>query len=292
MSEQILLLNPRGRRRRAYNRRPRRARRSNTRRRRARRLPVAMRMSNPRRHHRRRNRHHRRRKAVARMFNPRVRRHYRRSNRRYRRRNPSFRGMGSSAKGFVMRLAGPVVIGAAGGVALDVIWGYASPNLTFLPASLQTGWGALATKLAAVFGGAMLLNRYVIKSPSQKLLLNRAVLGAATVVTYGAIRGALHTAAPTLPGLAGYMDYHSYSLPGTTMAGYMPRNRATLGSLEDLYSPAAVIQPQGTPVPRQFGGFGCYNGYIAAQPGGLGAYQPHMQADAGLSGYDWRNDGM
>lgn len=231
--------------------------------------------------------HNRVRRRNRRYSRPRrVRRYNRRVHHRVRRSNPrgGFRGAGRKLTNYF----GPALIGAAGGVTLDVAWGYLMQSFpTLVPATLQTGWGAYAAKLLLLFGGSFALNKYVLKSNRARLISQRAVLGATTVLTYGALKGSLQSIAPaSIPGLSGYMDYHSYALPGTRMAGYMPRSTATLGSLEDLYSPAAVIQPAGTAVPRQFGG------YIAQQPG-LSGYQPHMSGGGGvMSGYDWHNDGM
>jgi hypothetical protein len=206
--------------------------------------------------------------------------------RHYRRRsNPrgGFRGTGRRLSNYI----GPALMGATGGVLLDMAWGALTSKTSIVPASMQTGWGALGAKLAVLFGGSWALNRFVLKGSRARLISQRAVMGATTVLFYGALKGAAQSVLPAgTPGLSGYMDYHSYALPGTRMAGYMPRAGVGLGSLEDLYSPAAVIQPAGTPVPRQFGG------YIAAQPG-LSGYQPHMSGGGGvMSGYDWRSDGM
>ncbi len=279
MSEQILLLNPRRRKRRTNRRRRSRARRG--------RMPAGLarywasrRGTNPRRRRRRTNR--RRRVVHARRSNPRVGRHYRMSARRRRsnprrrvhrrRHNPRMLSMG---RGMLGAYVVPAVIGGAGGLVLDIVWGYVSPKL---PMTVQSGYAGLAAKLAVVLGAAYAMNRFV---PKFRTETHRAAIGAATVLAYGAIKGAAQSVLPaTTPGLHGYIDYQSYALPGAgRLAGYMPR---TLGSLEDLYSPAAVIQPPGTAVPRQFGGL---RGYIAVQP--------HVSAgNGGLMGYDWSADGM
>ncbi len=170
----------------------------------------------------------------------------------------------------------PVAVGGVGGVALDVLWGYLAPHL---PAQLQTPWATLGAKLTAVLGGAYLINRFVPKFHKET---ERAAIGAGTVVTYMALRGLVQQAMPSLP-LSGYVDFQSYAIPGMRglagyMNGYMPR---TLGDITDMYSPAAVIQPAGTAVPRQFGGL---SGYVAVQP--------HVMGSGGLMGYDWAHDGM
>lgn len=284
MSEQILLLNPRHKHKRRTNRR--RARKG--------RMPAGLarywasrRGTNPRRHKRRR--HVSRRRRHARAANPRrvlhTGRHYRararRPNRRRRhharRRHSNPRFHLPSARGMVGAYIIPAVIGGVGGLVLDLAWGFLAPKL---PPSVQTGYAGLAAKLAVVLGVAFGVNKFM---PRLRVQTNRAAIGGATVLAYGAIKGIAQSVLPaTTPGLAGYIDYQSYALPGAgRLNGYMSNMPRTLGSLEDLYSPAAVIQPAGTAVPRQFGGL---RGYIAAQP--------HMTSGGGLMGYDWQNDGM
>jgi hypothetical protein len=286
MSEQILLLNPRHKHKRRTNRRRARRARSGG-------MPAglarywASRRGTNRRHKRR---------HIARASNrrrPRVLRtgsHYltrkRRPNRRHhavhhrrRRSNPRhFRmpGMGS-ARGLVTGFVVPMAVAGLGGFVMDVAWGFLSPKL---PPSLQTGYTALAAKLALVLGLAFGVNKF---RPAWRVQTNRAVIGAGGILFYGVWKGLGQSVLPaTTPGLHGYIDYQSYALPGAgRLHGYMASVPRGLGSLEDLYSPAAVIQPSGTAVPRQFGGL---RGYIAAQP--------HMQTGGGLMGYDWQNDGM
>ncbi len=248
---------------------------------------AAKRGTNP--HKRRRNRRHVR---HSRRTNPRhghvmrVGRHYRaharRTNRRHvsrrRRTNPRLRLPSGMAGGIIRSWVIPAAIGGAGAFGLDIGWGYLSPHL---PAQLQSGWFGLLAKSTLVIGGAYMLGRVL---PRQRANIHRAGLGAVTVLAATAIKGAAQSVLPaTTPGLSGYIDYQSYALPGAgRLHGYMSQGMPrTLGSLEDLYSPAAVIQPPGTPVPRQFGGL---RGYIAAQP--------HMASGGGLMGYDWQNDGM
>lgn len=283
MSEQILLLNPRHKKRR---------RRTNSRRRsRKGRMPAGLRRywasrrgTNPR---RRRRRHSNRRRVMrvgrhyrARATNPRRRRRHNRRRvarrvyaraRRYGRR--AFASI--TGRGIVGQYLVPAGLGGVGALGLDIAWGYAAPHM---PAQLQTGWLSLAAKSALVIGGVMLVGKFL---PRFRQKVQVAGVGAITVLAANAIKGAAQGILPaTTPGLSGYIDYQSYALPGARagMHGYMPR---TLGSLEDLYSPAAVIQPAGTPVPRQFGGFA---GYVAVQP--------HVMGSGGLMGYEWSNDGM
>lgn len=278
MSEQILLLNPRRKHKRRSNRRRRRSGRG--------RMPAGLarywasrRGTNPRR--RRRRRSHARRTNPRRVM--RVGRHYRtharrrnprRHHARRRRSNPRF-ALKSVGRGVVGGYIIPAAVGGLGGLVLDVAWGYIAPKV---PLSFQSGYAGLAAKLGVVLAAAYAMNRFVPKFRTQT---HRAAVGAATVLAYGAIKGAAQSVLPaTTPGLHGYIDYQSYALPGAgRLAGYMPR---TLGSLEDLYSPAAVIQPPGVAVPRQFGAL---SGYVAVQPHVSGG-------NGGLMGYDWSSDGM
>lgn len=183
----------------------------------------------------------------------------------------------ASGRGLLSGYVVPMAVGGLGGVVLDMAWGFLSPKL---PPSVQTGYAGLAAKLAVVLGIAFGVNRF---QPRLRVQTNRAALGAGSVLFYGALKGIAQSVLPaTTPGLHGYIDYQSYALPGAgRLNGYMSSVPRNLGSLEDLYSPAAVIQPPGVPVPRQFGGL---RGYIAAQP--------HMATGGGLMGYDWQNDGM
>ena len=182
-----------------------------------------------------------------------------------------------SGRGLLTGYVVPMAVAGLGGLAMDVAWGFVSPKL---PASVQTGYAALFAKLAVVLGVAMGVNKL---RPAWRVQTNRAAIGAGGILAYGAWKGIAQSVLPaTTPGLHGYIDYQSYALPGAgRLNGYMATVPRGLGSLEDLYSPAAVIQPPGTPVPRQFGGL---RGYIAAQP--------HMATGGGLMGYDWQNDGM
>lgn len=266
MSESILLLNPRRKRGKNRRRPPMTALQrkyfgkghSGHKRRKSR-----ARLDNPRGKPRRRSSARRRVRAVARLARRRIRRVGRRVRRTARRAGVYGGRIGTQ---YVI----PGVVGAGGALALDIIWGYVSPRL---PTQLQTGWAALAAKLGVVVGTAYAIRRF---RPGLAPKVNVAAVGAATVALYGALKGVAQSVLPkSIPGLSGYMDYQSYALPGR-MGGYMPRTLGDYGG--ELFSPAAVIQPAGVAVPRQFGG------YIAAQP--------HVAGNGGLMGYDWSSDGM
>ncbi len=168
----------------------------------------------------------------------------------------------------------PLALGSIGALGLNLGWNFLAPKL---PAQLQAaGWVSVAAKSAFAIGAVMLLGRFV---PKYRRQIQVAGVGAVIVTAAPPIMALISA---TVPGLSGYVDYQSYALPGAgRLNGYMSAMPRTLGSLEDLYSPAAVIQPPGTAVPRQFGGL---RGYIAAQP--------HMSSGGGLMGFDWQNDGM
>lgn len=113
----------------------------------------------------------------------------------------------SSVKSALM----PAAIGAAGGVALDVAYGYLG---TYLPASLQTGIAASAVKLAAAFGLGMVASKVL---GAEK---GRAVtIGAVTVQLYGLLKSTLASAAPSVPGLAG-MNLGAYISNPNNGMGY------------------------------------------------------------------------
>lgn len=286
MPEPILLLNPRKRRRRKSRRKGREPAG-------LRRYRLSKHRTNPakkitRRRRRRgssyRRRTGRRRHSIgirAGHYRAINRRRNRRRNRRHgytyrarHRRNPTnimgrARGLLGQASGVLV----PAGIGAVGGILLDTGWGYLTSTSwgAKIPQAGLTGLGAkfalvvLAGWAAKKFGGATVA-RYA----------GPAMLGAGTVLLYGAGRSMLHSKYPNWPGLAGYMSYQNPRLHG-----YMPRG-GMLGDLSDVYSPAAVIQPPGVAVPRQFGAL---RGYVAVQP--------HMGGmSGGLAGWDYMSDGM
>lgn len=194
--EQLLLINPR-RRRRAKSTRRRHHR-------------AAARRHHPRRRHARRAVavRHRRHYARRRHSNPR-RRHYRR--------NP----MGNMGNVLV-----PVGIGAAGAVALDILWGYLSPmfGTTFTGNAMMN----LAAKSALAVAGSMAAGKVIGKARGKYIMA-----GALTVYGYELIESLVKQMAPTLP-FAG-------------MGAYMPR----MGSV--AYNPAPYLSG---PVPLS--GMGAY----------------------------------
>lgn len=282
MSE-ILLLNPR---------RKRRGKR---------RMPAGLarywashrrRATNPRRRRRHARRHvarvHHKRRRVRMMpvlTNRRRRRAHRRHHvRRYRASNPRrrrFGGGGSSVRGMVKGYVIPGVIGGVGTLALDVVYGYVSP---YLPAQLQAGWFGVGAKLAVILATGYALNKF---APRLRPKTQVAVLGATTVLAYGAIKQAVAGMLPagtTIPGLSGYGGGMGAYLPDfqrmpvRSLGAYMPR---VGGGLADYYSPAAVI---GAGPANAFNGLGRLGAYMPA-----GQSQPHT---GGVAGFDYMNDGM
>src|SRR5580765_736384 len=158
MSESILLLNPRPRRKvRRTNRRPRRPMTALQRQyfgKKRRRGTNRRRVAHHRRRHRGINPRRRSFRRIARVARRRVRRRFRSVARRARRagRRASVYG-GRIGTQYVI----PGVVGAGGALALDIIWGYVSPRL---PTQLQSGWAALAAKLGVVVGTAYAIRRF------------------------------------------------------------------------------------------------------------------------------------
>jgi hypothetical protein len=145
---------------------------------------------------------------------------------RHRRSNPF------SVKGLTNSIM-PAAVGAAGAVALDVVYAYASP---YLPANLQTGMIGSLVKLAGAFGLGMGARKFLGREKG-----NAIMLGALTVTGYGVIKPLIASFAPTIKGLSGYADYTSMGayLPRPGMGAYLPK--PGMG----YYSPAAVVQPSG-----------------------------------------------
>lgn len=269
MSEQILLLNPRRKRR-------RKGRKG---------LPAGLRRwmaihrrhaTNPRRRHRRHARKANRARRIRYMpvltnRRRRARRSYR-VHRRYARNPRRHGGMRFSGLGMIKQYVMPAVIGGVGTLALDVVYGYVSP---YLPANLQAGWFGVLTKLGVILGAGYAVGRF---APRLRHQAQVATLGATTVLAYGAIKQAVATMMPagtTIPGLSGFGAYQDFQrLPVRAgMGAYMPRP-AGMGAympprqLGDYYSPAAVI---GAGPAQAFNGLG---------------------GNAGLAGFDYMNDGM
>lgn len=148
----------------------------------------------------------------------------------------------------------PAGIGAASAVVLNIGWGYLAPNL---PASVQTGMGALAAQAGVVVVAGAVLSRAM---PSSSRNITAGVVGALTVVAYSALSSLLSGTSFAMG------DYRHYRRMGAYMA--MPGAGARL-----LPSPAparaAVGQPQRgrmgwvSPAPG-LRGLGRFNGPVGA----------------------------
>lgn len=172
------------------------------------------------------NPHHRRHRAR----NPFRTKSHRRHGRRMR--NPF------DAKGLTAALV-PAAIGGAGAVGLDILIAYLP-----LPATLQSGWGNYATKIAGSFAVGYLGGMALGKDKGHQI-----TAGALTVSLYTILRAlAQQSLGTSVKGLSGLADFRDY-------------RRAGMGAYMD---PATVIRtPQMTAQrPRNA---------IAARPG-MGAY--------------------
>jgi hypothetical protein len=163
--------------------------------------------SRRRRHHAKRKHVARRRRrsaiVVARRINPRRHRVHAKKYRR-RARNPRF------STGGIMKQILPAAIGGAGAVALDVALGYGAQ---YLPASLTSGYGKVAVQIAGAFGLG-----YVASKALGREKGHAVTLGALTVALYSLIKTTVQQAAPTLPGLSGYMGAYMPPSLGYTSA--------------------------------------------------------------------------
>lgn len=205
---EVLLLNPRRRRRKNPKARKRRssrrvALRANPKRRRRRSNPYLI---NPRRRHRARRRN-------PYLINP----------RRRRRRNPSLRSIG----GEVMPTLKAGFTGALGALGLDVALGYGAQ---YIPASLNSGLPLQAVKLLA----AVLVGYVGNKVPGLKGHGKDLAVGAATVVIHDSLKSQVASMFPSIP-LSGYFNVASFG--GSPVVGTpvlttgMGRYDGTLGRL-------------------------------------------------------------
>lgn len=205
MSEPVLLLNPR-RRRRTRNKSGQFVRSKNARRRR-RRNPIAA-LANPRRRRRRRNpiaalanprRRRRRRNPIAAFAaNPRRRRrrHFANARRRRYHRNP----IGLSRRGIMSAIL-PAATGAGGAILLDLAMNYIP-----IPEQFNTPLYKGLARVAGAFGIGYAAGFVTSKRNAQMI-----TLGALTVVAYGVLRDLVVQNFPQL-GLSGITDYDMSNL--------------------------------------------------------------------------------
>jgi hypothetical protein len=172
---ELMLINPRKRRRRV------KARKSNPKRRRR---VTASRVKR------------RRRNPVMPLANVRRRRRYSTVSRK-RRRNPI--GGRFSLRGFTNNTLMPSAIGAAGALGLDVLMG-----LLPLPAAIKTGPMRPLTRIAGAVGIGMLAGMI-----TNRRLGEQVAAGAVTVVMYDTLKSFVRQAVPTLPMAGLSEDYPS-----------------------------------------------------------------------------------
>lgn len=196
--EQLLLVNPRKRRKRKTPARGaggrflkrKAARKSAPRRRRRRSNPIAA--ANPVATYRRRRRSASR-KTV----------------RRRRRSNPI------SARGFLSQLTGaltPAIVGAGGAIAVDAAWRFIP-----LPLNLKSGYAGIAAKAVATVGIGMLLNRFV-----GGRIASQMVQGALAVQAYQVIKPLAASVAPNVLGYYGAGAVLNDTPSSLSLAGPVP----------------------------------------------------------------------
>jgi hypothetical protein len=183
--QELLLVNPRRRKRRAGTRRRRGARRMT-----AKQLKYFGPRSNPRRR-RRRSGGRRRHMSVGVARNP-IRRHRRRRSYGLRRNPSSIRRF--SPRSFMNDTLMPSAIGAMGALGVDIAMVYAAP---YLPAMLTTGFGASIARLGGAVGVGMLASKTMGKRYGDQV-----TAGAVTVTLYSLIKSQI-VSMGLVPGLSG-----------------------------------------------------------------------------------------
>ncbi len=190
MSE-LLLVNPRRKRRVSHRRKARRmtalqrryfGKGRSVRRRRSRRV-EALEM-NPKRRRRVRRRRGSTRRGIGRRFRARA-----------------GRLRGFNVNSFMRETLLPSAVGAGGALGVDVILGYLNPNL---PSFMTTGIGVPLTKIAAAIGLGMAAGMVTDRRIGEQVMA-----GAITVVAYNYLRTTIQTNMPalTLAGTGHYMGY-------------------------------------------------------------------------------------
>lgn len=160
-------------------------------------------------------------------------------------RNPRSSGGGRmSIRNVVRDTLIPAGIGAAGGLAVNVLMGYVNP---YLPSQFQQTAGAFnalntAAQLAGAVGVGMLAHKFLGGGKGKEV-----AVGAATVVLYAALS---NLAAGTIPGIAGLRDYTPFPTHG--VGAYLPRRAVSSpapGRLRGLgyITPGTVVGPALSP---------------------------------------------
>jgi hypothetical protein len=181
------------------------------------------------------------------------------------------RGMGGfSTRSILSGMVIPAAIGAGGGIALDVAWGYLAPKL---PTTFQSGWGAALGQGATAVGLGWALSKAM---PRQRHAIAAGVVGALVIVVYNAVKPTLATILPGgVAGLGAPGDYTAYRLPRVTYGRTVAPRR--MGA----YLPGAALPA----LPRKVGYIGpgsSIQNPAAAMRGNMG---PGVGGVAGLDGY-------
>ena len=159
---ELMLINPRGKRRSSKKRRAKR--------------PGARRRKNPV-------------PATALMTNPRKRRAKKRASPTVKRFKRRAKGTALTAKGFLNNTLMPSAVGAGGALGLDVLLGFLP-----LPAMIKSGPMRPFVRLAGAVALGMIASKVMNKKVGEQV-----ASGAATVVLYDTLKGVLQRAMPTLP---------------------------------------------------------------------------------------------
>lgn len=126
-----------------------------------------------------------------------------RSNRRHRHNPISLKGLVGGVPGELVA----ALIGAVGAIGIE--WGW-SKVATKLPATFQTGWGAVAAEAGLALVAGYGLGKAL---PSQKRMINAGVVGSLVVIGYSALK-------PIVAAKLGLSGLHDYRLYG--MNAYIP----------------------------------------------------------------------
>lgn len=125
-----------------------------------------------------------RRSVSRRRKNPVKRRKSYSKKRRVRRRNPT-------ARGLVNQFFMPALVGAAGGLTLDIALGFIP-----IPLNLKTGVAGYAVKAAGAIGLGMLLKNFKLVKPKTALDMT---VGALTIQLHGAAKEQVQIMLPNVP---------------------------------------------------------------------------------------------
>lgn len=125
-----------------------------------------------------------RRSVSRRRKNPIKRRKSYAKKRRVRRRNPT-------ARGLVNQFFMPALVGAGGGLALDIALGFIP-----IPLQLKTGVAGYAVKAAGAIGIGMLLKNFKLVRPKTALDMT---VGALTIQLHGAMKEQVQIMLPNVP---------------------------------------------------------------------------------------------